>query len=91
MSSNTSNFKFSDEFMRVLKLSSNGSNFHIWRDKLILALRIRGLDAYLDNKAMKPRDPAVQPPDKQAMATPDEVSAMEGYQKAVSDWTQRRQ
>ena len=87
MSSNTSNFKFSDEFMCVLKLSSDGSNFHIWRDKLILALHVRGLDAYLDNKATKPEDPAVWPPDEQAMAIPDEVSTMEAYQKAVSDWT----
>lgn len=74
MSSNASNFKFSDEFMHVLKLSSNGSNFHIWRDKLILALCVRGLDTYLDNKATKPEDPAVQPPDEQATAAPDEVS-----------------
>ena len=38
---------------------------------------------------MKPEDPAVRPPDKQATATPDEVSAMEAYQKAVSDWTRK--
>ena len=75
--------------MRVPKLSSDGSNFHIWRDKLILALHVWGLDAYLNNKATKPEDPAVWPPDKQAMATPDEVSAMEAYQKAVSDWTRK--
>ena len=87
MSSNASNFKFGDEFMCVPKLSSDGSNFHIWRDKLILALRVQGLDAYLDNKATKPGDPAVRPPDEQATATPNEVSAMEAYQKAVSDWT----
>ena len=82
MSSNASNFKFSDKFMHVLKLSSDGSNFHIWRDKLILALHVQGLDAYLNNKAMKPEDPAVQPPDKQVTATPDEVSAKEEIGRA---------
>ena len=59
--------------MRVPKLSSDGSNFHIWRDKLILALRVRGLDTYLNNKATKPEDPAVRPPDERATAIPDEV------------------
>ena len=79
MFSNTSNFKFGDKFMRILKLSSNGSNFHIWRDKLILALHVWGLDAYLNNKATKPEDTTVQLPDEQATATPDEVSAKEAY------------
>ena len=37
-----------------------------------MALRVRGLDAYLDNKATKPEDPAVQPPDEQVMAILDE-------------------
>ena len=75
--------------MHVPKLSSDGSNFHIWRDKLILALHVQGLDAYLNNKATKPEDPTVQLPDEQATATPDEVSTKEAYHKAVSDWTRK--
>lgn len=81
-------FKLSDDFLKVPKLSADGSNFHIWKDKLILACRVRGIEGYLDGTAAQPADPPTRS-DFVATATPDEVSQMETHQNLISDWKRK--
>jgi hypothetical protein len=49
--------KLGDDFLRVPKLSSDGKNWVIYKDRLILSVQARGLDGHLDGTVTQLLDP----------------------------------
>ncbi|KZP05325.1 hypothetical protein FIBSPDRAFT_967392 [Athelia psychrophila] len=80
--------KLGDDFLRVPKLTADGKNFVVYRDRLALAVLACGLDDHLDGTATRPADPSVrdQPfdvltEDKQNLVTAHCVSTCEWARK----------
>jgi hypothetical protein len=49
--------KLGDDFLCILKLSSDGKNWVINKDRLILSVQARRLDGHLDGTVTRPLDP----------------------------------
>jgi hypothetical protein len=80
--------KLGDDFLRVPKLSSDGRNWVIYKDRLTLSVVACGLDGHLDGSITRPDDPPTRK--GAATLTKDEVSANEIYEKELRDWNQKQ-
>ena len=78
--------KLGSEFFRVPKLPSDGKGFVIWKDRIELSIRARGLYGHLDGTTTKPADPPTRPAG--STLTAEEVSAIEKHAKDLSQYLQ---
>ena len=49
-------FKLGNDFLRVPKLPADGKGFVVWKERLELSVRARGLYGHLDGSVTKPKD-----------------------------------
>ena len=94
------------DFLHVLKLPADGKGFVVWKERLELSIKARGLYGPLDGTTVRPMMPPLPPPDNpprpQAQAkdtstvaaqtplTSAEVSATERYVKDISQYLQEQ-
>lgn len=55
--------KLGNDFLRVPKLSADGKGFVVWKERLELSVRARGLFGHLDGTIIKPSGPPTRPSD----------------------------
>jgi len=53
--------KLGNDFLRVPRLPADGKGFVIWKERLELSIRARGLHGHLDGSVIKPNDPPTRP------------------------------
>jgi hypothetical protein len=82
MSSTSANSKLGEYFVRLPKLTSDGSNYIIYKNKLLFAVQGAGLSKYIDEKEI-PKPPQVADAEK---PTDSEKKALEVYQTMLSEW-----
>jgi hypothetical protein len=66
--------KSGNDFLRVPKLPADGKGFVVWKERLELSVRARGLFGHLDGTATKPAEPLVGVEVEGSSLTPEEVS-----------------
>ena len=49
--------KLGNDFLCVPRLPADGKGFVIWKERLELSIRARGLHGHLDGSVIKPNDP----------------------------------
>jgi hypothetical protein len=79
--------KLGDDFLRVPKLASDGKNWVIYKDRLMLSLDAHGISGHLDGTSTEPKDPVVRDL-VAAQLTEDEEKAVTAYQKELRGWKQ---
>ena len=82
--------KLGDEFLRIPKLDTTGSNWVIYHDRLLISIDARGLGDHLDGTAKIPVHPHLPPMDgsTQTLSTKQKASVVE-YQKELKTWKQK--
>ena len=82
--------KLGDEFLRIPKLDATGSNWVVYRDRLLISINARGLGDHLDGTAKLPVHPHPPPMDgsTQTLSTKQKASVVE-YQKELKTWKQK--
>src|SRR5277367_6214333 len=80
----SSDFKLGSEFLRVPKLPADGKGFVVWKERLKLSVRARGLHGHLNGTTNKPEDPPKRDKDSEKL-TPEQVSSDE---KSIKDSNQ---
>ena len=67
--------KLGNDFLRVPKLPADGKGFVVWKERLELSIRARGLYGHLDGTAVRPTDPLMDTEVEDSALSPEEVSA----------------
>ena len=80
--------KLGDDFLRVPKLSSDGRNWVIYRDRLQLSVQARGLDGHLDGTITRPTDPPTRNQPFESL-TEDEQKVITTYKSDLREWIQK--
>jgi hypothetical protein len=80
--------KLGNDFLRVPRLPADGKGFVVWKERLELSIRARGLYGHLDGTVAKPRDPPTRP--EGSTLTAEEVSSIETYTKEMSKYLQEQ-
>ena len=85
----SNDLKLGNDFLRVPKLSADGKGFVVWKERLELSVRARGLYGHLDGTITRPVDP---PSGEEASAlTKEQVSAItETFAKELSTYLQEQ-
>jgi len=78
--------KLGDEFLKVPRLSSNGRNWIIYKDRLKLSITARGLESYLEGTSVKPTPPQPVTAADGAITQPAQAD-LEAYRESLQDWT----
>src|SRR5271155_701686 len=79
--------KLGDDFLRIPKLTSDGKNWVIYKDRLALSVMARGLDGHLDGTAVQPTAPPA--PALSSKPTEVETKALTEYKAELRDWMQK--
>lgn len=69
--------KLGNELLRVPKLPADGKGFVVWKERLELSIRARGLYGHLDGTAARPVEPLVGTDLEASALTQEEVSERE--------------
>src|SRR5436190_2928050 len=85
---NTS-IKLGDDFLRIPKLTVDGKNWIVYKERLQLSLLARGLEGHLDGMTTRPVAP-VGTTAADGTITPPKPEEIEAYQKSLREWTQNR-
>ena len=84
--------KLGNDFLRVPRLPADGKGFVVWKERLELSIRARGLYGHLDGTVTQPEAPPK--PDsglKESTAlTKEQASAIENYPKEMSQYLQEQ-
>ena len=80
--------KLGNDFLRVPRLPADGKGFIIWKERLELSIRARGLFGHLDGTVTKPQEPPS--PEEGATLTTEQVSTREKYAKDLSQYLQEQ-
>jgi gag-polypeptide of LTR copia-type len=83
-----SDYKLANDYLRVPKLPTDGKGFVVWKERLELSIKARGLYGYLDGTKIKPSDPPTRPDN--ATLTQEEVSLNENYAKEIAIYLQEQ-
>ena len=65
--------KLGNDFLCIPKLPADGKGFVVWKERLELSIRARGLYGHLDGTVAKPEDPPTRP--EGSTLTEEEVSS----------------
>jgi hypothetical protein len=76
------NLKLRNDFLRVPRLPADGKGFVIWKERLELSIRARGLYGHLDGSTARPDDPPTRP--EGSTLTEEEVSSNETYARNLN-------
>ncbi|KAF8058195.1 hypothetical protein FPV67DRAFT_1358211, partial [Lyophyllum atratum] len=82
-----SSTKLGDDFLRIPKLDVSGSNWVIYKDRLLWSVDARGLLDHLDGSESEPVDPISDREESTAL-TEAEVRLEAEWKKAVKLWRQ---
>ena len=80
--------KLGNDFLRVPRLPADGKGFVVWKERLELSIRARGLQGHLDGSVIKPADPPTRP--EGSTLTKEEVSLIEKYAKDMNQYSQEQ-
>jgi gag-polypeptide of LTR copia-type len=80
--------KLGNDFLRVPRLPADGKGFVVWKERLKLSIRARGLYGHLDGTTSKPPDPPTRP--EGSTLTAEEVSSIEKYTKDTNQYLQEQ-
>ena len=84
----SADLKLGNDFLRVPRLLADGKGFVVWKERLELSIRARGLYAHPDGSATKP----VEPPRAEGATTltEEQVSAVNRYTKEIGQYLQEQ-
>jgi hypothetical protein len=80
--------KLGNDFLRIPKLPADGKGFVVWKDRLELSIRARGLYGHLDGTVTRPNDPPTRP--EGSTLTAEEVSSNLQYEKDLNKYLQEQ-
>ena len=81
--------KLGDDFLRIPKLASDGKNWVIYKDRLMLSVQARGLGGHLDGTTTKPTQPAVTQAPAGRELTEEEKEKINMYEDDLKEWLQK--
>ncbi|KAG2344882.1 hypothetical protein BDR05DRAFT_881651 [Suillus weaverae] len=81
--------KLGDEFLKVLKLDASGKDWPLWKGRLELSLSARGLMGHLTRTVSKPMNPADGKSTGWLPSSPDEIKAVQTYEKELAEWLEK--
>src|ERR1700736_2507102 len=81
--------KLGDDFLRVPKLASDGKNWVVYKDRLILSVQARALGGHLDGTTAKPTEPAITQAPADRALTDEEKQKITTYQDDLKEWFQK--
>src|ERR1700720_1375558 len=81
--------KLGDDFLRVPKLASDGKNWVVYKDRLILSVQARALSGHLDGTTAKPTEPAITQAPADRALTDEEKQKITTYQDDLKEWFQK--
>jgi len=84
----SSDLKLANEFLRVPRLPADGKGFVVWKERLELSIKARGLYGHLDGTVVKPDDPPTR--SETSVLTQEEVSMNENYAKEIATYLQQQ-
>ncbi|KAF8055422.1 hypothetical protein FPV67DRAFT_1363413, partial [Lyophyllum atratum] len=82
-----SSTKLGDDFLRIPKLDVSGSNWVIYKDRLLWSVDARGLLDHLDGSESEPVDP-ISDRDESTALTEAEIRLEAEWKKALKLWRQ---
>ncbi|KAF8074878.1 hypothetical protein FPV67DRAFT_1376124, partial [Lyophyllum atratum] len=82
-----SSTKLGDDFLRIPKLDVSGSNWVIYKDRLLWSVDARGLLDHLDGSEGEPVDP-ISDRDESTALTEAEIRLEAEWKKALKLWRQ---
>ena len=82
--------KLGDDFLRIPKLASDGKNWVIYKDRLILSVQACGLGGHLDGTTTKPTQPAVTQAPANRELTEEEKEKINTYKDDIKEWFQKK-
>src|ERR1700732_3016298 len=81
--------KLGDDFLHVPKLASDGKNWVVYKDRLILSVQARALGGHLDEPTQNPTDPAITKAPADRTLTDEEKQKITTYQDDLKEWFQK--
>ena len=81
--------KLGNDFLRVPRLPADGKGFVVWKERLELSIRARGLYGHLDSTVARPDAPSLIP-DGSTATTKEQVSKIEKYTKDMNQYSQKQ-
>src|ERR1700720_4601923 len=81
--------KLGDDFPRVPKLASDGKNWVVYKDRLILSVQAHALGGHLDGTTAKPTEPAITQAPADRALTDEEKQKITTYQDDLKEWFQK--
>lgn len=81
--------KLGDEFLKVPKLDASGKDWPLWKGRLELSLSARGLMGHLTGTVSKPTNPADGKSAGWLPSSPDEIKAVQTYDKELAEWLEK--
>jgi transposase InsO family protein len=85
----TTSIRLGDELLRIPKLSVDGKNWIVYKERLQLSLSARGLDGHLDGTTTKPVEPKGTT-EATGTVTPPKAEEVETYKKELREFMQNR-
>ena len=82
--------KLGDDFLRLPKLTSDGRNWVIYKDRLMLSVQACGLGGNLDRTTTKPTEPAVTQGLANRELTEEEEEKINMYKDNLKEWLQKK-
>ena len=80
--------KLGNDFLHIPKLPADGKGFVVWKDRLKLSIRARGLYGHLDGTVTRPSDPPTRP--EGSTLTEEEVSSNMQYERDLNKYLQEQ-
>src|SRR5271168_228940 len=80
--------KLGNDFLRIPKLPADGKGFVVWKERLELSIRARGLYGHLDGTVPRPQDPPTRP--EGSILTEEEVSSKTQHANDLSKYLQEQ-
>ena len=80
--------KLGNNFLRIPKLPIDGKGFVIWKERLELSIRARGLYGHFDGTVARPNDPPTRP--EGSTLTAEEVSSNMQYERDLNKYLQEQ-
>ena len=81
--------KLGNDFLYIPKLASDGKNWVIYKDRLMLSVQARGLGGHLDGTTTKPTQPAVTQAPADRKFTKEEKEEINMYEDNMKEWFQK--
>ena len=81
----SNNLKLGNDFLRILRLPTDGKGFVVWKERLKLSIKARELYGHLDGSITRPVDPPIRL--EGSTLTAEEVSSSDKYAKDINQYS----